>query len=148
MSKPLSVLVRRLAERVRNFSQLSYQVGLNQRNDYEVAKDWPGWMDEIGGDLVEIGHALRSKSTEVDAYISRRAEDSEALMTLAQGLANFGTVFGPTGWNFEIRTHGDAEYITTILKGANLEAFQEAVRALPDDRKRELGLMEDDTTNG
>ena len=143
-NQPLSILVRRLSGKIRNFNTLAYQVASNQQRDYEVAKEWPRWFDQVGADLVEVGQAMRSKATEVDAYVARRAEDSEALMTLAQSLANFSTIFGPTGWNFEIRTHGDSDYIWTILQAANLAAFQEAVDRLDVNRKRELGLIDDD----
>lgn len=122
MSSP----IQRVAQRLRNISQLSTQIARVEIEDAKVAKEWPDNIQVIADSLVDAGETLKRYAGEISAYTTRRQEDTDALVTLAQTAANIATVIGSEGQNLEILTHSDPEFIYGVLS-QGLELYPDAL---------------------
>lgn len=127
--------ISRVAQRLRNISQLSTQIARIETLDNKTAELWPQNMEVIASTLVDAGETLRRYAGEISAYTGRRKEDAEALVTLAQTAANIAQVIGTDGQNLEILTHSDPEFVLGVLTRATEEARREAVSLMPAEEK-------------
>lgn len=127
MSSP----IQRVAQRLRNISQLSTQIARVEIEDAKVARLWPENMKVIAESLVDAGETLKRYANEISAYTGRRQEDTDALVTLAVTAANISTILGSKGDNLEILTHSDPEYVLGVLLRATEEARREAISKMP-----------------
>lgn len=123
--------IQRVAQRLRNISQLSTQIARVEVEDAKVARLWPENMRLIAESLVDAGETLTRYANEVSAYTTRRQEDADALVTLAQTAASISTILGSKGDNLEILTHSDPEYVLGVLLRATEEARREAISRMP-----------------
>lgn len=131
MSDRPSSPIQRVAQRLRNISQLSTQIARVEAEDSKVARLWPENMRVIAESLVDAGETLRRYAGEVSAYTTRRQEDSDALVTLAVTASNISTILGSDGSNLKILTHSDPVFVLSVLIEATEEARREAVSLMP-----------------
>ena len=118
--------IQRVAQRLRNISQLSTQIATVEVQDAKISKLWPDNMRVIADSLVDAGETLKRYASEISTYTGRRLEDTDALVTLAQTAANIATVLGSDGQNLEILTHSDPEFIYGVLS-KGLESYPAAL---------------------
>lgn len=131
MSSP----IQRVAQRLRNISQLSTQIARRGIDDEKAARLWPENIQVIAESLVDAGETLKRYSAEIIAYQGHRLEDNDALVTLAQTASTISTILGKEGGNLEILTHSDPEYVLGVLTRATEEARQEAISRMPAEEK-------------
>lgn len=127
--------IQRVAQRLRNISQLSTQIARVEIEDNKKAEQWPEELRIIAESLVDAGETLKRYAGEIGAYTGRRHEDTEALVTLAQTAANISTILGSDGTNLEILTHSDPKYVLGVLERATEEARREAISLMPAEEK-------------
>lgn len=134
-----SSAIQRVAERLRNMAQLSTQIARVEIEDNKVAVLWPTNLRVMADTLIEAGETLKRYADEIDSYTSRRQEDTDALVALAQTAANISTILGIRGGNLEILTHSDSNYVLGVLQKATEEARREvASRMSQEDREKWL----------
>lgn len=133
--------ISRVAQRLRNISQLSLQIARVETEDAKLVGAWPDQLRALAEMLIDAGETLNRHAGEVEVYWARHQEDVEGLQTLAQTAANIATIFGTDGGNLKILTHSDPNYIVTILTDAEEGAMKEAVARIPKEQRDALVAM-------
>jgi len=134
----MSHIFERLGQRLQNMTRLSQQLATNAQTRQQVSESWPQELDALAVDLVETARLLQARAKEIRAFNAHTQEDTEALATLTQTIANMGSIIGPSGKNVHLLTGSDHKYLAELLQAADEKALIKALRALPEEVWRQI----------